>query len=483
MKQTLLAFLFVGLVAGHLSSEPHHHHHGHDHDGTSEPHHHHHGHDHDEDEHDHHHHGHDMVESSHGDYHGDSSHNLRPVCPFLAMLVPKLEGVQEHMDQVVRSANTTQKKPLDVMHVDAQQVRDSDTLVKMLKTAVQTSVVGVYPDLERNQAITVFDIYYEEGKELLRKRWAIELDEETGLWKLWQHGSLKEGVEGQPDIPYVHETLHALKEVGHTHHCKTLGSLLAYNAELEVVNVGEFDLSSHIHMGKRPGRHHSHSDDEDDEDDDRPMYEHLVGKAAIQQVCEKWAARQSRHITMQFVHPEEMFFREASEQSSAYDVLVTGSMEMKTVFADKVVHWPGAVRMTTSSKASTQSGVTSLKVYTLEATSLEMKWGWKYGSGGMAGFLKAMIGFGSVAAILLCLCCLCGFVATAACSTMWSQFFFSRCRSRRVVRGTIHGSGTTRGPAAPGAAQTAQPPSVRGDLAVPLRSAPLVPAPTTVTPQ
>eukprot|EP00971_Amphidinium_carterae_P276513 5487334-Amphidinium_carterae.1 len=82
---------------------------------------------------------------------------------------------------------------------------------------------------------------------------------------------------------------------------------------------------------------------------------------------------------MQFVHPEEMFFRK-TEMPTAYDVLVTGSMEVKTVFVDKVVHWPGTVRMTTSSKGAKQSGVTSLKVYTLEATSLEMKWGWKYGS-------------------------------------------------------------------------------------------------------
>eukprot|EP00971_Amphidinium_carterae_P162995 3231738-Amphidinium_carterae.1 len=54
---------------------------------------------------------------------------------------------------------------------------------------------------------------------------------------------MKEGVPGRPDIPYV-QTFHALKEVGHRHQCKTLGSLLTHSVELEVVKIGEFDVNT-----------------------------------------------------------------------------------------------------------------------------------------------------------------------------------------------------------------------------------------------
>jgi len=453
MNRAFLAFLFVGLVAGHFSHVPHHH----DHDGDE---------DHDED---HHHAGH-------------SESNLRPVCPFLAMLVPKLEGVQEEMDQIVRAANASfMKSPHDKQPGDEQQASDYDLLMEKMANAMETSVVGVYPDLENNKAVTVFDIFYEQGAELLRSRWAIEVDQATGRWGLWQQGSLKTGEadiqsatgkESTAVVSKVHEVIHALKEVGHSHECKTLGKQLSYAAELDVMNADEFDFSN-FHMGKRHGRHHHDDDDESSDADDRPMYDRLVGRDAIQQVCEQWAARQQRHITMQFVHPEEMFVRPVFGKKASYDVLVTGSVEMKTVFADKVVHWPGAVRMVLNTG---NSHVSQLKVYTLEATSLEAKWGWKYGSGGMAGWMKAMLAIGSFAAVLVIFCCLCACVVSAACSTMWSNYFFTRCRSRRVVRALPHG------PVA--AAQPPQQATARSDMAVPLRSAPLVPAPpTTVTPQ
>jgi len=411
---------------------------------------------------------------------------FRKVCPFLAGIVPKLEHINVDMQEAVRRASKgeleLQAKPLSSNH---SAFKLEKTFLSTLASASETSIAAVFPDLEHSKAVVVLDVFAEQpwDSALVRTKWAIELDQHSGEWTLWQEGSLKSGTQasGPTDLPELNAVVQGLREVGHVHQCDKLAHALSPSAELAVLNADEFSTSAMFHS-----HHHMEPHDEDE-----VVGYQAHGRNAIKNLCEQWAAHQSRHTTMQFVAPDAVFFRKVSEwwQPDAFDVMITGNVEMKTIFSPKVVHWPGAVRVLIAKESSTQDGpskkmdgvVTSLKVYPLEATTIDTKWGWKYGSDGIQGLFKAMAIFGSVGACLSICCCLSGVAVSATLASTFSRICIRRSRQQTVAPTSARTPNLQQPQPQPQqqpTTTTARPSSIANEMTVPLRSSPLIPSPT-----